>query len=138
MKAPKETRPQRIEFIFTSKLLKAMEERVNNHDVGIQAIYSRGDDKIEVKPTDPAIPHAPDGIQQKPGEKLQEMRTGEGGDFVPDDGAGAELVCNAQVSKGQAFDPLGIQMNLTVFFVRKALQQFSKGALGAVPAVNKR
>jgi hypothetical protein len=39
-------------------LLEAMEERVNDNDVGVQAIDSGGKNKIEAKAADPAIPCA--------------------------------------------------------------------------------
>jgi hypothetical protein len=35
-----------------------MEERVNNNDIGIQAINSGGKNNIEAKAADPAIPGA--------------------------------------------------------------------------------
>jgi hypothetical protein len=86
----------------------------------------------------PAIPRAPDGIQKKPGEKLQEMGAGDGWNFMPDNQAGFLRVGNAWLIEGKVFNALGIEMNLAMLFAREAFQQFGEGALRAMPAVYER
>ena len=71
---------------------------------------------------DPAIPRAADRIQEKPGEELQGMRTGNGRNFMPDDRAGFLPVSNAWLIEGKVFNALGIEMNLAMLFARKAFQ----------------
>jgi hypothetical protein len=65
-----------------------MEERVNNNDIGIQTINPGRKNQVEPKAMGPAIPRAANGIQEKPAQKLPQMGTGEGRDFMPDDGSG--------------------------------------------------
>ena len=87
---------------------------------------------------DPAIPRAADGIQEKPGEELQEIGTGDGWNSMPDDRTGFLRVSNAWLIEGKVFNALGIEMNLAMLFAREAFQQFGKRALRAVPAVYER
>ena len=86
---------------------------------------------------DPAIPRAANRIQQEPGEKLEEMGTGDGWHFMPDDRSGVLRACNTWLGKRKVPNALGIEMNLAMLFAREALQQFRKGTLRAMPAVNK-
>ena len=55
---------------------------------------------------------------------------------MPDNQAGFLRVSNTWLIEGKVFDALGIEMNLAMFFARKAFQQFGERALRAVPAVN--
>jgi hypothetical protein len=111
---------------------------VNDDDIGVQTVNSRRNDKIEPKSVDPAIPRAADGIQEKPGEELQEMGTGNGRNSMPDDRAEFLRVSNTWLIEGKVFNALGIEMNLAMLFAREAFQQFGEGALRAMPAVNER
>jgi hypothetical protein len=138
MQLPRKTGLSRIEVLFARKFLEAMEERVNDDDIGVQTVDSGRNDKIEPKSVDPAIPRAADGIQKKPGEELQEMGAGNGRNFMPDDRAGFLLVSNTWLIEGKIFNALGIEMNLAMLFAREAFQQFGEGALRAMPAVNER
>ena len=112
-----------------------MEERVNDDNIGVKTVNSRRNDKVEPKSMDPAIPREPDGIQEKPGEKLQEMRTGDGRNFMPDDRPGVLGVCDTWLRKRKVFNALGIEMNLAMLLAHEAFQQFGKRALRAMPAV---
>ena len=114
-----------------------MEKRVNNNDVGVQTVNPERKNKIEAKSADPAIPGAADRIQEKPGDKLQEMRTGDGRNFVPDDRPGVLRASDSRLIGGEeALHALGIKMNFAMLFAREAFQQFGKRALCAMPAVN--
>ncbi len=135
MEPPKQTGPCRNEIFFARKFLKAMEERVDDDNIGVQTVNSRRNDKVEPNSMDPAIPRAADGIQEKPGEKLQEMRTRDGRNIVPDDRPGVLGECNTWLRKRKVFNALGIEMNLATLFAREAFQQFGKRALRAMPAV---
>jgi hypothetical protein len=84
---------------------------------------------------DPAIPGAADGIQEKPGEKLQQVGTGNGRNFMPDDSPGVLWVCNAWLRKRKVFNALCIEMNRATLIASEAFQQFGKRALRAMPAV---
>jgi len=136
MEPPKKTGPCRIEVLFARKFLEAMEKRVNHDDISVQTVNSGRNDKVEPKPTDPAIPRAANRIQEKPGEELQEMGTGNGRNFMPDDGAGFLRVCSARFIEGKVRNALGVKMNLTVIVAREAFQQLRERALCAMPAVN--
>jgi hypothetical protein len=132
----KKAAPCRTGVFFESKVPQAMEERVNDDDVGVQTIDARRNDEIETKTTDAAIPRAEERIQKNPGQESQEMRTGDGRNFVPGDGPGAWRVCDAQLSNDKALDALSIEMNLAMLFVSEALQHLGEGALRAMRAVN--
>jgi hypothetical protein len=138
MEPPRKTGLSRTEVLLVRKLLEAIEKSVNDDDIGVQTVNSRRNDKIEPKSADPAIPRAADGIQEKPGEELQEMGTGNGRNFMPDDRAGFLRVSNAWLIEGKIFNALGIEMNLAMLFAREAFQQFGERALRAMPAVYER
>jgi hypothetical protein len=136
MKPPKKPGSCRIEVLFARKFLEAMEERVNDDDVGVQTVNSGRNDKVEPNPVDPAIPRAADRIQEKPGEELQEMGTGNGRNSMPYDRAGFLRMCNTRFIEGKLCNALGIKMNFTMLVARKAFQQLGERALRAMPAVN--
>jgi hypothetical protein len=125
-----------MEVLFVRKFPEAMEKRVNDNDVGVQTVNSGRNDKVEAKSADPAIPGAADRIQEKPGEKLQEMGARDGRNSVPDDRPGVLRVCDSRLSQSKALNALGIQMNLAMLFTREAFEQFGKRALCAMPAIN--
>jgi len=56
MKPPKETGPCRIEVLFVCKFLEAMEERVNEDNIGVQTVDSGRKNEVEAKSMDPPIP----------------------------------------------------------------------------------
>jgi hypothetical protein len=138
MEAPKKTGPCRIAVLFVRKFPEAIEKRVNDNEVGVQTVNSGRNDKVEAKSADPTIPYAADRIQEKPGEKLQEMGAGDGRNFMPDDRPGVLRVCDSRLSQRETLNALGIEMNLAMLFAREAFEQFGKRALRAMPAVNER
>jgi hypothetical protein len=138
MEPPKRTGLCRVRLLIARKFLEAMEERVNNDNIGIQTINSGRKNEVEVNSVDPAISCAADGIQEKPGEELQKMGTGNGGNFVPDDDAGVLRVCDAWWNQGETFNALGIEMNLAMFLARETFQQFGEGTFRAMAAIDKR
>src|SRR6266852_1368125 len=138
MELPKKAGSWQRAVVLARKFLEAMKKRVNDDNVGVETVNSGRKNKIEPQSADPAIPRAAERIQEKPGDKLQEMGTGDGRDFMPDDRAGVLRACNTWRSKGKALNALGIQMNLAKVFAREALQHFGKRALGTMAAVNER
>ena len=86
---------------------------------------------------DPAIPRAANPIQEEPSEKLQDMGTGDGWHFMPENRPEVLRECAAWLRNCKILNALGIEMNLAMFFAREAFQYFGKGALRSVPAVNK-
>lgn len=64
------------------------------------------------------------------------MGTGDGRDFMPDDGSGVLRGCNTWLSQRKALDALGVEVNLATLFARKAFEQFGKRALRAMPAID--
>ena len=136
MDSPKKTGPCRMVVLFACKFLEAMEERVNDDNIGVQTVYAGRNDEIEPKSMNPAIPGAADRIQENPGEKMQEMGTRDGRNFVPDDRPGVSRVTKAWLIEREALNALCIEMNFAMLFARKAFQQFGQSALRAMPAVN--
>jgi hypothetical protein len=71
MEAPDEPGLCRIGLLVACEFLEAMEERVNDDDIGIQTIDSGRKNQIETNSVDPAIPRPAGGIQENPGKKLE-------------------------------------------------------------------
>jgi hypothetical protein len=55
MKSPKKTGPSCIEVFFVRRFLEAMEQGVNDDNIGIQTVDSRGKNDVELKPFGPAL-----------------------------------------------------------------------------------
>ena len=55
---------------------------------------------------------------------------------MPDDRAGSLRVWDTGLNYGKAINALGVEMNLAMLIAREALQQFGKGALRPMTAVN--
>jgi hypothetical protein len=128
----------RIGKAFASQFAEAMEERMNNDDIGIQTVNSWREDEVEPKSMDPAIPRAENPIHQEPGEKLQKMGTRDGRNFTPEGGPGIFWAWPGWFGQREIFNALSIKMNLTMLAPREALEQFGKRALSAMPAINER
>ena len=111
---------------------------MNKDNIGIQTVNSWRNDQVEPKSVNPAIPRAENPIQQEPGEKSQEMRAGNGRNSMPKDGAGILRAWAGGLRQREIFNTLGIEMNLTMFVAREALELFGKRALGAMPAIDER
>ena len=62
MESPKKPGSCRIEVLFARKFLEALEERMNDDNIGVHAVNAGRNDKVEPKPVDPAIPRAADRI----------------------------------------------------------------------------
>lgn len=75
-------------------------------------------------------------IQEKPADKLHNMRAWNGRYSVPHYSAGFLRMWSGQFSQGQPLDTLGIKVNLAIFLARQAFQQFGESALRAVAPVN--
>ena len=64
------------------------------------------------------------------------MRAGNGGNFMPDDRAGFLRAWDRGLNYGKAINALGVEMNLGMLVACEAPQQFGKGALRPMTAVN--
>src|SRR6266436_4621559 len=61
---PKEAGPCGNEILFVHKFLEAMEERVNDDNIGVQTVDSGRENEVEAKSMDPPIRCARDRIQK--------------------------------------------------------------------------
>jgi len=113
-----------------------MEERVNNDNIGVQTINARRKNEVASNSAHPTIPSAANPIQQEPSEKLQNMGTRDGGNFMPDNALGVLRASDAGLSQFEAFNALRIKVNLAMLIMRQAFQQLGKRALRTVPAIN--
>ncbi len=140
MEVPKKAGPWRSAVLLARQLLETMEERVNEDDVGVQTVNSRRKNKVEPQAMDQAVPRTAERIQEKPGNELQEMGAGGGRDFVPEDRSRLLRESNTwlskRLSKRQALNALGVEMNFTMLLAREALEEFGKRALCAMAAVH--
>jgi hypothetical protein len=109
------------------------------HDdyVGVETIYSGGENKIEAKSVHSAIPSAVDLVQKNPREKLEEMRARDGRNFMPNDPAGICQALRRTASQRKICDALGVEMDFAMLVVRETLQHFSKRAFRAVAPIDK-
>lgn len=67
---------------------------------------------------------------------MQEMKAGNGGNFMPDDRAGFLRAWDTRLNYGKAINALGVEMNLAMLVAREAFQQFGQRALRPMTTVN--
>jgi len=136
MKTPKKTQARALELLEAGKFPEAMEKSVNDDQIGVETIYSRRENKIKAQSMSPLIPNAVDGIQKKPGEKLQEMGTRDGRNSMPNNPAGICRLYGRGVVEGKVLDTLSVKMDFAMLVAREALEKFGESAFRTVPAVN--
>jgi hypothetical protein len=126
--------------LLARQLLETMEERVDEDDVRVQRVDSGRKNEVEPQSADQAIPGTAERIQEKPSYELQEMGTGHRRNFVPEDCSGVLRESNPwltkRLAKREILNTLGVEMDFAMLVAREALEQFGKGALGAMAAVN--
>ena len=109
---------------------------MDDDHIGVEAIDSRRKHEVEAESMDRAIPRAPERIQKKPGEKFQEMRTGDRWNLVPENGTGGWRTRRLEWNDRQIFHALGVEMDFAAFAPGEALKHFGKRALRAMAPVN--
>src|SRR5260370_41845332 len=122
MESSKKPGPCRIVGYFVRKFLEAMEERVNDDNIGVQTIDSRRNNKIEANAAHCTVQSAQERIQKKPGEKLQEIMTGNGRNFMPDNHPRGPRGCSTRLNNREALNPLCIKMTLATLFILQSGQ----------------
>jgi hypothetical protein len=133
---PKKAGAWRGAALFARQFPETMEEHVNEDDVGVQTVDSGRENKVEPQSVDHAIPRTTERIQEKPGDELQEVGAGGGGDSVPEDRSRLLREVDTRLSKREALDPLGVEMNLAMLMARESFEKLGKGALRSMAAVN--
>ncbi len=136
MKTPKQIQAGGLELLEASKFAEAMEKSVNDDQIGIETIYSRRENKIKAQPMSPLIPNAVDGVQKKPGEKLQEMGTRDGRNSMPNNPAGICRLQGRGAVECKVLDTLGVKMDFAMLVARETFEKFGESAFRTVPAVN--
>ena len=66
------------------------------------------------------------------------MRSGDRGDFVPEDAPRSGRENTAGIIDREIFDAIRVEMNFAVMRARKAFQQFGESPLRPMTAVNER
>jgi hypothetical protein len=126
--------------LLARQLLETMEERVDEDDVRVQRVDSGRKNEVEPESADQAIPGTAERIQEKPSDKLQEMGTGHGRNFVPEDCSGVLRESNPwltkRLAKREILNALGVEMNFAMVLAGEAFEKLGKGALGAMAAVH--
>jgi hypothetical protein len=137
MHATKETEAGHRERRVAGEFAEAMKECVDENDIRIKAIDSRGEDKVESKTMHAPIPGAPKEVQERPKEKLHELRAGDKGDLVPDNRLRLRAAAGWRNLKRKILDSLRVEMDFAMRSACQALEKLREGALGSVAAVNK-
>lgn len=106
MKPPENPGFCRIHRLFASQFSEAMENNVDDHHIGIEAINSGREHEIEMESVDAAIPGAADGIQKQPEDEFRQVRARHGRDFVPKDRSGIFRAWDTWLVKGQILDAI--------------------------------
>ena len=81
---------------------------------------------------------APQPVQTEPAKKLQHMRSGNRGDFVPEDSPGSGRGNTTGMIYSEVLNAIRVQMNFAVVCARKTFQQFGKSPLRSMTAVHER
>ena len=115
-----------------------MEKGVNNDNVGVRTINSGGQDKIERSAAEGGVRPTPQAVEIKPANKLQQMRSPDERDFVPEDASGPGRENSAGMIDGKSLDAIRVKMNFAVVCARKTFQQFGKCSLRPMTAVYER
>src|SRR5580692_7655742 len=127
--------------LVARKLLQSMKQRMNDHYVGMDAIDPRRQQKVARTASKSRVPSAQESVQEHPGEKLHDMRTRNGRNLVPENGArlrGSRRPRRVPIVYGKTFNPLRIQVDLATVIACEPFQQFRERALRSMAAVHKR
>jgi hypothetical protein len=138
MEAAKKTGHGRSGNFLAGKFLEPMEQGMNDDNVGVEAIDSGRKNEVEAKSVDGAIPGAAKRVEKKPGNKLQEVGTRDGRNFVPEDGAGILRTGGDKRTKCEIVDALRVEMNFAMLSARETFKELGESALSAMAAVHKR
>jgi hypothetical protein len=138
MELPKKAGAWRSVPLFARQFLETMEEGVNEDDVSVQTVDSRRKNKVEPQSVDQAIPRPAEGIEEEPRDELKEVGTWRGRDFVPEDRSRLLRDVDTRLSKREAFNALGVEMNFAMLMAGEALEQLGQSAFRAMAAVHKR
>jgi len=115
-------RQAQIGFIFTHIF---SEDDMHGNRVGAETVYPRAEENVLTQTTDRAIPGAPEMIGCEPPEEIQEVRSRELRDAMPENPRKVEIL-----------HVLAIHVNFEN--IRKATNPFDRAPLGAVALVKER
>jgi len=126
------------EFRRRSLLLEfpePMKYNVHEDEISAGGIDAGRKDGVEMEMTKPAVEQAAESVGKHPEEKCEQVWSGQTRNAMPKDSLAGILFAGFKRCDLQIVDPMGIKMNLVAVALRKAFDNFSKGALRAVAAV---
>jgi hypothetical protein len=137
MKTTKKTQAGGLRLFVAGKFQEAMEKSVNDDQIRVETIYPRRENEIKAQSMSPSIPSATNGVQKKPAEKLQEMRTRDARNSMPNDPARICRPHGRGAVECKVLDTLGVKMDFAMLVARETLEKFGERALRAMAPVNK-
>lgn len=138
METPEQSRRGACETFRSSKFPEPMEQSMNKDDVRVETVDSGRKNQVAANAADPAIPAAANRIQKKPAKKLQQVRSRDGGNFVPEDASCSGRKNTSGIVDSEILDAICVEMNFAVVRARKTFQQFGKSTLRPMTAVHER
>src|SRR5882724_955952 len=118
------------------EFVEPVEYGVNDDDIGIPTIDAWRQDQVERETAENTMRPAKKVIGDHPTQKSYQVRTGNRGDFVPNqDSTLGGALCFA-IGQSQILDALGVEVDFAVIVVCQALEKFRESAFGAVAAVD--
>src|SRR5689334_5158041 len=98
-----------------------MKQRMNDYHIRMQAIDSRGEDKIVRGPAEQGVPVPHESVRDHPKDELRYMGAGNKGHSVPNNGTGICCARCLRIAQWKVFDPLRIDMDLAAIVVSEPL-----------------
>src|SRR6266850_881452 len=111
---------------------------MNNDHIVVRRIDSGAPDEIEGSTAEKRVRPTPQAIEIKPARKLQQMRSRDRGNFVPEDASGSGRENTAGMTDGEIVDAIRVEMNFAAVRARKTFQQFGESSLRPMTAVHER
>lgn len=109
---------------------------MHDDDVGVQAVDPRRQHEIKRRATGKIVSPTEQTICDYPSEEFHEMRTAHRRDFAPKDSPHVARARRVGIVKNKIFDAPRVEMDFAAEISCQALEQFGKGALGAVAPIN--
>jgi len=117
--------PTEVKWLFLAKFTKPMEEGVNNDNIGVRRINSRGQDEIEGNVTENVCAQRHKRLRIEPAKISQQMRSRDRGNSMPENVPFLEGERLRNYLQG-IFDAICVEMNFALIGMRKTIQQLGE------------
>lgn len=121
--------------LLACELAQAVKNCVDDDYVGIGTVNARREDNVKRGPGKECESPAPHAIEEIPRCKVEEQRSAQSRNAMPEDGASARGMIAIPRRHRKIFYALREEMDLAAIVAGQAFDQFGKRALRAMPAI---